>query len=111
MVKTSPFNAGSVGSIPDQGTKIPYDSWPKNKNMKQKQYSDKFNKDFLKGPHQTNLLKNPYSMLILDFTAYGIPRGSNFFPILKAFLHHLPTSIMAVEKFETILIPGPFVCG
>ena len=55
MVKTSPFNAGSVGSVPGQGTKIPHDSWPQNKNMKQKQYCDKFNKDFLKGPCQKNI--------------------------------------------------------
>ena len=52
--------------------------------------------------------KNPYSTLILDFTTYGIPSGSKCFQILKAFLHHLPTSIVAVEKCETIPIPGPF---
>ena len=34
MVKTSPSNAGSVGSIPGQGTKIPRASWPKNQNIK-----------------------------------------------------------------------------
>ena len=44
-----------MGSIPSQGTKIPHDSWPKNKNMKQKQYCDKFSKDFLKDPCQKNL--------------------------------------------------------
>ena len=110
MVKTSPFNAGSVGSVPGQGTKIPHDSWPKNKNMKQKQYCDKFDKDFLKGPCPKKC-KNPYSTLILDFTTYRIPSGSKCFQILKAFLHHLPTSIVAVEKCKTIPIPGPFPCG
>ena len=29
LVKTSPSNAGGVGSIPGRGTKIPYDSGPK----------------------------------------------------------------------------------
>ena len=29
VVKTSPSNAGGVGSIPGRGTKIPYDSGPK----------------------------------------------------------------------------------
>ena len=29
-VKTSLSNAGSVGSIPGQGAKIPHASWPKN---------------------------------------------------------------------------------
>ena len=33
MVKTSPFNTGSVGLIPHQGTKIPHASWPKNQNI------------------------------------------------------------------------------
>ena len=29
VVKTSPSNAGSVGSIPGLGAKIPHASWPK----------------------------------------------------------------------------------
>ena len=33
VVKTLPFNTGSVGLIPHQGTKIPHASWPKNQNM------------------------------------------------------------------------------
>ena len=48
MVKTSPSNAGGVGSIPSRGGKIPRASGPKNQNMKQKQYCNKFNKDFFK---------------------------------------------------------------
>ena len=57
VVKTSPSNAGAVGSIPGQRAKIPHALWPKNqKNMKQKQYCNKFNKDFKKkGPNQKNL--------------------------------------------------------
>ena len=46
--KTSPFNAGP---IPGQGTKIPHTLPPKNQNIKQKQYCNKFNKDFKNGPH------------------------------------------------------------
>ena len=38
-------NAGHVGSIPGQ---IANASWPKNQNMKQKQYCNKFNKDVKK---------------------------------------------------------------
>ena len=38
MVKTSPSNAGGAGSIPGRGGKILHASWPKNQNMKQKQY-------------------------------------------------------------------------
>ena len=52
MVKTSPFNAGGMGSIPCRGAKIPHPSRPKNQNIKQKQYCNKFNKDFKNGPHQ-----------------------------------------------------------
>ena len=44
-----PSNAGGTGLIPDQGTKIPHASWPKNKNIKQKHYYNTFNKDFKNG--------------------------------------------------------------
>ena len=50
MVKTSPSNAGDVGSIPGEGAEIPHASWPKN--IKQKQYCNKFNEDFKNSPHQ-----------------------------------------------------------
>ena len=32
VVKTLPSNAGSKGSIPGQGTKIPHALWPKSQN-------------------------------------------------------------------------------
>ena len=51
MVKILPFSAGSVGSIPGQGAKIPHVSRPKTQYIKQKQYCNKFNKDLKKGPH------------------------------------------------------------
>ena len=44
VVKTLPFNAGSVGSIPGWEAKTPHTSWPKN--IKQNQHCDKFNEDF-----------------------------------------------------------------
>ena len=62
VVKTSPSNAGGAGSIPGWGAKISHASRPKDKTIKQKQYCNKFNKDFKNGPHQKNLLKNKYSM-------------------------------------------------
>ena len=52
MVKTSPSNAGGTGSTPGRGAKIPQASQPKNQNIKQKQYCNRFNKDFKNGPHQ-----------------------------------------------------------
>ena len=34
-----------------KGAKIPHALWPKNQNVKQKQYYNKFNKNFKNGPH------------------------------------------------------------
>ena len=54
VVKTSPSNTGGVDSISDQEAKILYALQPKNKqtkNVKQKQYCNKINKDFKNGPH------------------------------------------------------------
>ena len=50
VVKTSPSNAGSAGSTPGQGAKSLHVSWPENQNIKQKQYSNKCNKDKNKKP-------------------------------------------------------------
>ena len=63
MFKTLPSNAGGDGSIPDQRAEIPHALWPKNQNIKQKQYCDTFNKDFENGPRQEKkpFLKNPNS--------------------------------------------------
>ena len=52
VVNTSPSKAGGADSFPGQGAKIPHASRPKNQNIKQKQYCNKFNKDFKNGPHQ-----------------------------------------------------------
>ena len=41
-----PSNARSADLIPGWGGKVPYALWPKNQNIKQKQYCNKFNKDF-----------------------------------------------------------------
>ena len=58
MVKTSPSNTrGCAGSIPGRGAKIPRASQPKNQNIEQKQYCNKFNNGFKNGPHQNNLEK------------------------------------------------------
>ena len=58
MVITSLSNAGSTGLIPGQEAKTPHVFWPKKtppktKNtLEQKQYCNKFNKDFKNGPHE-----------------------------------------------------------
>ena len=45
VVETLPSKTECMGSIPDWGTKIPHASWPTNRNRKQKQYCNKFDKD------------------------------------------------------------------
>ena len=55
MVKKS--NAGGAGSIPGWGAKIPHALCSKHQNIKQKQYCNKFNKDFKNGPLKKNLKK------------------------------------------------------
>ena len=52
VVNILPSNAGGVGSIPGRGAKIPHALGPRNQNIKQKQYCNKFNKDLKNGPHQ-----------------------------------------------------------
>ena len=54
MVKTSPSNAGGVGSIPGQRVKT-----PRGQKRKQMQYCNRFSKDFKNVPHQKkkNLFK------------------------------------------------------
>ena len=42
VVKTLSSHAGGAGSIPDGGAKIPHAFWPKNENIKQNQYRNKF---------------------------------------------------------------------
>ena len=46
VVKTSPFNARGMGSIPVQGAQIPHASLPKHQNIKPKQYCNTFSKEF-----------------------------------------------------------------
>ena len=46
MVTTSLSSAGGTGLIPGQGARIPHASGARNQNRKQKQYCNKFTKDF-----------------------------------------------------------------
>ena len=55
VVRTSPSNARGVSSIPGQGAKSPHASGPNppTSNMRQKQYCNKFNKNFKNVLYQT----------------------------------------------------------
>ena len=55
VVETSLFNAGRSSSIPGGEAKILQAWWPKHRNIKQKQYCNKFNKDFKNGLHQKRI--------------------------------------------------------
>ena len=67
VVNTSPSNAEGVGLILGRGAKIPCASWPKIQNIQQKQYYNKFNKNFNNGPHQKkNLKKNKKSKRVQE---------------------------------------------
>ena len=57
MVKTLPPNTEGTSSIPGWGAKISDVLWSKKQNIKQKQYCNKFNKDFLNGPHKKSKKK------------------------------------------------------
>ena len=57
VVKTSPSSARGTGLIPGLGAKIAHTSQPENRNIKQKQYCNRFNEDFENGPHQKGNLK------------------------------------------------------
>ena len=57
-VKTLPSNAKGMGLIPGWGPKIPHALGPKHQNMKQKQYCNTSNKDFLNDPHKKERKKN-----------------------------------------------------
>ena len=57
MVKNPPSNSGAEGSTLGWRVKILHALQPKKQNLKQKQYCDKFNKDFKNGPHQKIYLK------------------------------------------------------
>ena len=46
VVETSPSSPSSAGRVPGQGAKVPRALQPKHQNIKQKQYGNKFNKDF-----------------------------------------------------------------
>ena len=76
VVKISLSNARGTGWISDQGAKIPYDLRPKNRNVKQKRYCHKLNKDFKHGPHQKILKQNKTKQKKPCFSRRNEPENS-----------------------------------
>ena len=83
VVKTSPSNAGGAVSIPGPGAKIPHGSGPKNQNIKQKQYCNKFNEDFKNGPHQKIFKKKIFFFKSVNPGAAGGVGCSTDTPLLS----------------------------
>ena len=80
VVKTWLSNAGGEVSTPGWGGKIPHTSWPKNQNIKQKQYFNKFNKRLLKWPtlKKKSLKNKKFSFIPLPNSYLG--RNPNYSP-------------------------------
>ena len=68
-----PSNARSADLIPGWGGKVPYALWPKNQNIKQKQYCNEFNKDLKENSNFKKMgvidpnttIKKPYTSLLM----------------------------------------------
>ena len=67
VVKTPPSNARGAGSIPGWRAQIPHASGLKIQNIKQKQYCNKFNKDFKNGQLKKNSLNKKVSFSVQVF--------------------------------------------
>ena len=73
VVKTSPSIAGCAALIRDREANIPHALWPKNQNIKQKQYCNKFNIDFKNDPQQQSIKKKKKQKEIYN----ALPEGTN----------------------------------
>ena len=67
-----PPNEGGTGLIPGQEAEIPHALWPKNQNIKQKQYCNKFNIDFKNDPQQQSIKKKKQKEIY-----NALPKGTN----------------------------------
>ena len=57
VADTSFSNAGSAGSIPGQGVRVPHTSWPENKNIKKKRSSSNIITNSVKILKMVHILK------------------------------------------------------
>ena len=105
VVETLPSSAGGVGWIPGRGSRIPHALWPKNQNIKQKQYCNKFNKDFKNGPRQKKNRKKKYWI-------FQLMKQVNFYIIIHHLIplsnvfelsaHMAPSIFDFLRKFHTV---------
>ena len=103
--KTLLSNAGDMGSIPDHGAKSQYTLWPKNQNIKQKQYCNKFNKDF-KMVHIKKILKK-----IIDYIRDRVNSVNTILQNSEPPIHlPSPTPILSESKPDGPVISEPRSC-
>ena len=91
VVKTSPSNTGSAGSTPRCAL------WPKIQNKKQKQYCNKFNKNFKNGLHPKIILKKPPNNLTY-FNEY-VPNTVQI-ACLNLIKLYIVGNFIAIQKWE-----------
>jgi len=119
VVRTSSSKAGDMGSIPGEGAKIPHASWPKNWNIKQKQYCRKFNKDFKKMVHiKKNLKKQEtWALSPLLFSIWhhmGKPEISRFllsWPAWTCFFSILKMKVKSLSRVQLFAAPWTVAHG
>ncbi|NES79688.1 MULTISPECIES: ScyD/ScyE family protein [Okeania] len=97
---TNPANRDPIVGVPDFGSLISLDfnqgTWTK--------LSDLSNYELLNNPDQTDIISNPYSLLIEDNIAFIIDAGAN--DLLSVDLSENETALEAV--FEEIIAINPF---
>ena len=84
---------GGAGSIPVGGAKIPHALWPKKKDIKQKQYYNKFNKDFKNGPHPKNLFKTKYLFMWQQLCVPWLGFSHVFYTKMELINHTFKTTL------------------
>ena len=118
MVKTSTSSAGGAELIPVQLTKMPHALWPKNQNVKQKQYCNKFNKDFKKW--STLRKKQQPSISWRVFCIYTKKPAALRKKAYKAYIctqaHTLPLQLLSsfhlfVHSCNKLLLNGYYISG
>ena len=87
VVGTSSSSARAVGSIPGGRAKSPHSSRSKKQNRKQKQYCNKFNKDFKKQSTSKKILKK---LFLIKNKNIWIQQG--FLPLITQFWESLDTA-------------------
>ena len=110
VVKTSPYNAGGACFIPGWGTR-PCMLWGQNQNIKQKQYCNKFNKDFKNCSLQKIFLKQ-HVMCVSSIVKYisDFAHFNSNFVVLLLFILNLCSIVTFTSNLQIIFIFQILIC-